>query len=172
MSPHHQRRQGDPPPPGWRLWLWRFERVWQDAVPLFAIIVAFIAVLGVEDKIDKVDAFQTQQIEGRRIAIDVLCGGVYGVEVAGRAIITQRLPDGRRFPGAPPGPPSREERMMRRNAARIYSKIISEAVIAQVGPQNGVDWEPEDLLNRDGTVDCEAVQVVSRAMPGLAVDLP
>lgn len=172
MSPHHQRRQGDAPAEGWRLWLWRFERVWQDAVPLFAIVVAFIAVLGVEDKVDKVDAFQQQQVEGRRIAIDVICGGVYGVELAGRSVITQRLPNGRRFPGAPPGPPSAEELRLRASAAKVYNRIISEAVIAQVGPQDGADWDPGDLLNSDGTIDCEAVQVVSRSMPAVESDLP
>jgi hypothetical protein len=68
-------------------------------VPLLALIIAAVAVFGVEQKVDQaaVNATVAKQLaesqsQGRRIALGVTCGALRGVEDAGRAVITQRLP--------------------------------------------------------------------------------
>jgi hypothetical protein len=154
LSPHHRRRKGDPPDGnGWRLWrnslrwwVWYSERVWQDLVPLIAIILAWIAVTGTESE-------QERQREGRGIAIDVLCGGLYGVETAGEKILTDTLPE---TEGLRP-PQTQREREVAKIYARAYATVISTAVINQAGVA------AEDVLRKDGTIDCDALKDAARA---------
>lgn len=152
--PHHQRRRGDRPWGGWQLWAWRAERVWQDVVPLIALGLAFYAVLHVESKATRNRQFLVQQAQGRKVAIDVLCGGVLGVERAGILTLQGKLLDTRRL-GM-----TGQERRLRERASLSYAKIISRAVVRQAGIGSHA------VLRPDGTLDCAKLRVAAKSPGG------
>ena len=148
MSPHHTRRSTDRPTRGWRLFLWHAERVWQDVVPLIALVLAAIAVFGNQSDLER-------QKEGRGIAINVLCSVSNGTVDAGRLILTDKLP------GTEPyrQPRSAAQRKAADAYAKSYGRVISEAVVAQAGVR------ADDVIRKDGTVDCDALKRAALAVP-------
>lgn len=153
MSPHHRRRSDAPPGHGlrlwrndWSWWIWHGERIWQDVIPLLAIVLAWIAVSGTETE-------QDRQKEGRGIAIDVLCGGLYGVEKAGEYILTGTLPGTEDLQP----PPTEREKAVAKIYATAYSTVISQAVVKQAGVTG------KHILNEDGTIDCDELKKAARA---------
>lgn len=134
------------PDAGWRLRLWQAERAWRDLVPIIALAIAVYAVMHVEDKADKNTVRIEQQAEGRRVALDVLCGGLSGVAEGGRKALRGTLL------GPPDPPPSHQEAQLRDAAARAYVRILSTAIIEQAGV------EGKKVLRGDGSVDCELLK--------------
>lgn len=133
----------------------RLERTWRDLVPVIAVAMAGYAVVGVEGKADRAQDTAIRQQEGRRVAVDVLCGGIVGVENAGRLTLLNQLP------GVPAARmPSREVRL-RETAARAYTILISEAVIEQAGVKDA-----SSVLRPDGSIDCEGLKRAARATTG------
>jgi hypothetical protein len=129
-------------------------------VPLLALIIAAVAVFGVEQKVDQaaVNATVAKQLaesqsQGRRIALGVTCGALRGVEDAGRAVITQRLPGTERF--YPPA--SRREERMRAEIARAYNRVITDRIVMEAGA-NGAE-----VIEPNGSVNCDRLREVARA---------
>lgn len=116
--------------------MWHGERVWQDIVPLVALILATWAVAGTQSDLER-------QREGRVVALDVLCGFANGVSEAGREVIL-----------GPEGAPDQDER---RKLAEQYTTTITNAVVAQAGAK------AESVVNGVGTVDCNRLRVVAKA---------
>jgi hypothetical protein len=158
---HHKRRWTDGR--AYRAWAW-----FDHLVTLVAVGLAVYAVFSVEGKADQaaVDAARAEQVaeaqrEGRRTAIQVLCGGLRGVEEAGLGILTGTLP------GAPPilgegGPPSAEQRRQAEQWARAYNQVISRAIAREAGIA-----EASTVLDENGLIDCqELVRLSSAAAPG------
>lgn len=109
--------------------------IWRNGIPLLALGLAALAVTGTQSDVDR-------QREGREVAVDVLCGGLSGVADAGKRTLEGRLPG---LPG--PGVP---------RASEAYARIISLSVIKQAGV------EARDVLNRDGTINCERLKVAAK----------
>lgn len=125
-------------------WLRALGIIWQNAIPLAALILAFLAISGTESKLDR-------QKEGRGVAINVLCGGLRGVEDAGVAILKDQLPN------VPHRKQTQAEAQLREQFAVSYSSIISHAVTEQAG-------QPlKNVLEPDGRLNCDRVIVASAA---------
>lgn len=161
-------------------WLWTAHQAFRDLAPVIAVGIAAIAVFGNEGKADRADLAASRaelkaaraefkanqnmtqiqiQNQGRAVAIDVLCGGIAGVETAGRKILTDTLP---LPPGIPRQPRSRRERRINRSYARAYARVISDAVVSQIKSPR---FDPKTVLRRDGTIDCDELRVQARARP-------
>lgn len=63
MTPQHRRSSDPPPGHGWKIhknswawWVWYGERVWQDVVPLIALVLAGIAVAGHSSTLDNIES--------------------------------------------------------------------------------------------------------------------
>jgi hypothetical protein len=129
-------------------------------VPLLALIIAAVAVFGVEQKVDQaaVNATVAKQLaesqsQGRRIALGVTCGALRGVEDAGRAVITQRLPGtARLYP-----PTTRREVRARAQVARAYNRVITDRIVQEAGA-NGAE-----VIEPNGSVNCDRLREVARA---------
>lgn len=157
----HRRRFDD------RYWWWVF--FWRHVVTLAALAIAVFAVVSAEDKADRAEvkaelaqrdaeANRRQAMTtraGRQVAIQVLCGGLAGVEEAGRLVLTDRLPSTERFQR----PSTRGERRLRAVYAEAYNRVISEAIIDEAGLQ------ATDMLKRDGTIRCDKLKTAARANP-------
>jgi hypothetical protein len=109
---------------------------------VFGIGVAF----AVRSAIDSHDAktAASRQAEGRRVAIDVLCGGVSGIEDAGTQALNGTL-NGLHGRGVPS------------TATRDYVSTISSAVIEQAGV------DARKVLRPDGRIDCDELRVAAAA---------
>jgi hypothetical protein len=104
------------------------------------------AAFAIQSAIDSHDAktAAARQAEGRRVAVDVLCGGVSGVEDAGKQALNGTL-DGLHGRGVP------------REAVRDYVSTISNAVILQAGV------DARKVLKADGQIDCDKLRIAARA---------
>jgi hypothetical protein len=138
--------------------MWRVDWAWRRLVPLIALALACYAVVGLSGKVDKTtDALQRQK-DGRRVALEVICGSIKGVEDAGRRILTGTLPP----PASMPPPRSARERRLASQYAEAYSRVISESVLAQAGAK------ATGVLKADGSLDCDALKratSVAQAVP-------
>jgi len=166
--PHERRgeiggtRRPESHKPRWRHWLWRVDWAWRRLVPLLCIFLAAYAVWGLSGKVDKTQSQVEAQREGRRVALDVLCGGLYGVQEAGRLILLGELP-----PPAPPSPQlSSSERMARERYARSYAQVISRRVLEEA------QIDANLVLRDDGTVDCARLKVITAATSGGRLPTP
>lgn len=153
-SPTRQRRRSD------RL---SFFAIWDKIVLLAAVGLATWAVFSVQGKADKAEvaadktsAAVEQQKQGRRVALDILCGGLFGVENAGRLTILDKLPR----PAPQRGHQTSAEMRSRLRYAQAYAQVISEAVIVQAGV------DVKNVLRRDGTIDCDRLKAAARAVGG------
>lgn len=142
--------------------------LWRDLMPLLALLLAFYAVLGSENKADRAELKATaaqqaaaSQREGRQIAIAVLCGFGNGVEAAGKASIAQPILPGRfrRNLEKLGLPPERLRAERARKAGEAYARSISESVAEQASVK------AEKVIQPDGSMDCNALQDVARATP-------
>lgn len=148
------RRPG-PEQPKWKLLFWRADWVWRRVVPLIALGLAGYAVWGLSGKVDANQDALTRQVEGRRVALEVLCGGISGVEDAGRKILTNTLPPPAPSPSATPTGP---EKLTREDYAEAYALVISRRVIQEAGAS------ARGILRDDGTIDCAALKRESQAV--------
>lgn len=143
-DPHTRERRADRITIGW---------LWEHLVPLLALALAAWAVTSVQGKADRAESKFDQQREGRRVAIDVLCGGLYGVERAGRLTLLDQLPS--------PAPQGRRQtdaqQKIRMLYAESYARVITEAVVDQAG----VDLR--SVLRPDGLVDCDRLRKAAQA---------
>lgn len=145
-------RKPDPDKSAWRMWLWKADWAWRRVVPLACLGLALIVLLGLDSKVDKTQLQVEAQREGRRVAREVLCGGLNGVEEAGRLILLGELPS-----PAPQTPRfSRPERQRRDAYARAYARVISDAVLKQAGV------EAQNVIRPNGTIDCDELNRVAR----------
>jgi hypothetical protein len=125
--------------------------VWRRIVPLLALGLAAYAVSNLQTKVDRAQGQLDAQREGRRVAREVLCGGLYGVEEAGRLILLGELP-----PPAPPAPQLSSAEIKTREAyAKSYALVVSRRVLAQGGIR------AQDVLNDDGTINCDALSRIA-----------
>lgn len=163
MTQDPERRHGEiggprkpgPKQPKYKLWFWRVDWVWRRVVPLIALFLAGYAVWGLSGKVDANQDAITRQVEGRKIAIEVLCGGISGVEDAGRQILTNTLPS--------PAPkasvtPSAPEKRAREDFAKAYALVISRRVIQEAGAS------AKGILRDDGTINCTTLKRESQAI--------
>lgn len=134
--------------------------IFDKGITLVAMSLAVWAVWSVSSKADKAEVKATtaqlqieQQKEGRRTALDILCGGVFGVETAGRLVLLDRLP----LPAPQGKHQTTAEEKLRMSYARAYASVISEAVIVQAG------GDVKNILRRDGTIDCAKLKVAASA---------
>lgn len=160
MSPHHRRRKNAPNGDvrctdagtegkrfaGLRRVIWHGERVWQDLVPLIALILAAVAVFGQESDLER-------QREGRSIAIEVLCGSTSGVQKAGELILKDELPNTERYRR----PKTDADRERADAYARSYVRLISNEVLKVAGV------EGKDVLDPDGSINCDRLKAAARA---------
>jgi hypothetical protein len=145
----------------------RWHHIWRDFVPLVALVIAALAVLGVERKVDAqaVDArvaksearvakrLAESQVEGRRIALGVTCGALRGVEDAGRLVLTQRLPGTRGlYPQSSP-----RERVRMAQIARAYNQVITDRIVEEAGVAG------ERVIEPNGSVNCARLRDLARA---------
>jgi hypothetical protein len=138
VNGHPRQRQTDTT---WgRIMYW-----WRNLVPMFALVVAFYAVSNQESDNER-------QAEGRGIAVNVLCGGLFGVEKAGEQILKDELPGTEEFRR----PRSAQQKKIAQVYATAYSIVISNAVVEQAGVN------AEDVLNEDGTINCDALREAAR----------
>lgn len=160
MSHPHERRgeiggSRRPGPERSFFWhaLWRVDWVWRRVVPVIAIVLALVAILGLRGKVDRTQSQVDAQREGRRVALEVICGALYGVEEAGRLILLGELP-----PPAPPTPHvSREERDLRDRYARSYTSVINLRVLEAARIRG------KQVFREDGTLDCDKLKDVAQA---------
>lgn len=139
--------------PRWRHALWRFDWIMRRIVPIAALGLAAYAVVGVQGKADNATAQVEADRTGRQVAREVLCGGLYGVEEAGRLILLGELP-----PPAPPPPQLSSSELKAREAyAKSYALVVSRRVLEQAGIQ------AKGVLRDDGTIDCDALNRVAAA---------
>lgn len=113
-----------------------------------ALIIATIAIVNVSDSVDR-------QAEGRKVAIEVICGVTSGIIEAGRATIT-----GQSSGGMDPEfirnleklgyPPKRQREAAARLAAEAYARSIAERVESEAGV--------EGVVRQNGTLDCLALK--------------
>jgi hypothetical protein len=146
---------GHEPPPGAR-----WHHIWRDFVPLAALVIAALAVISVERKVDQatVDATVAKRLaetqsDGRRIALGVTCGALRGVEDAGRLVLTNRLPGTERlYP-----PATARQRRARAQVARAYNRVITDRIVMEAGANGAQVIEP------NGSVNCDRLREVARA---------
>jgi hypothetical protein len=125
-------------------------------VPIIALVLALVALLGLQNKVDATQSQVDAQREGRKVAIEVLCGGLYGVQEAGRLILLDDLP-----PPAPEGTPvSEEERIIRDSYATAYASVISRRVLEEAG------FSGQDVLRDNATIDCDELKRLAASAPG------
>lgn len=145
--------------PRWRHATWKLDWIVRRIVPFVALALAAFAVFGVQSKVDSTQAQVEAQKVGRQVAREVLCGGLYGVEEAGRLILLGELP-----PPAPSPPQlSASELKLRENYAKAYSLVVSRRVLEQAGLQ------AKGILRDDGTIDCDALNKIAVAEEKVAV---
>lgn len=101
----------------------------------------------------------TKQREGRKVAIDVLCGFANGVADAGRGQLTAPVmpPKFRRNLERLGLPPAKVRARGQRAAADAYARVILRSVERQAGAGTG------GAVIRDGRLDCRALQHASRS---------
>jgi hypothetical protein len=128
---HPNRRAGDH-------WPWWVMTIWRNLVPLIALGFAVYAVANLQTDVDR-------QKEGRRVAVDVLCGGVQGVSEAGAEVLRGDLP-GQRGRGLP------------ERTVTAYQRQIAVAVVRQAG------IDAKGIVRRDGSIDCDALRERSQAV--------
>lgn len=142
---HPRARKNDH---GWRYWLpWLYTRT----LPLVCLVVAF-AALGLaltrvdraEFKAERAQQAARNQREGRAVAVDVLCGGVAGIEDAGTQALQGKL-EGQNGQGLP------------QRAIDDYVGTISRAVSRQAGV------DARRVLKPNGTISCDRLRVAARA---------
>lgn len=121
---HPHRRHGD------SLKGWIGEH-WKTIV---ASLVCFYLILVISNQVDENRARLDRQVEGRRVAVDVLCGLGSGVAKAGALTFSGKLP-GLRGAGNP-------------TAQAAYVDVI----VASVADEAGV--EARGLVLADGSIDC------------------
>lgn len=145
---HPRQRKSDQGLRYWGGWLYR------HLVPAVAVAVAAIAVAKTQGKVDRAEfkadraeSRAAQQQEGRAIAIDFLCGGLSGVEAAGKKALRGELP-GQRGQGLPDA------------AIAEYNATISRRIIrqARVSPKGILD-------KRTGRINCDALAQAAKAHP-------
>lgn len=150
---------------------------WYELVPLLALMIAGVALWLNSNKADKALVRATaarqltvQQAEGRKIAIDVICGYQNGLGQAVRAtfsattrIARQHTPTGRktlellRFLQAHGGPSLRERDKQARQAAAAFLLVISRQVAKQAGAN------AKHVVRSDGTMNCTKLRKAARA---------
>lgn len=144
----------------------RGHHLWRDVMPAIAIAIACVAVFGLEDKVDQnaVDATTAKRVaeaqrEGRRVAVSIMCGGLRGVEDAGRLTLTDRLPGTKRYrrPSTP------QERRRRRVYANAYNRVISDRIADEAGTTGAEVID--GVVKRDGSIDCDALREASGTAP-------
>lgn len=114
----------------------KIEWVWQNGLPLVAIIIAAIAVQGNTSDIQR-------QKEGRAVAVDVLCGFGNGVATAGRKALSGELA-GQTGRGLPP------------EAVRDYTRTVTSTLLKEAGITG------TDVLKANGEIDCTKLKIVAR----------
>jgi hypothetical protein len=146
----------------------RWRHLWRDFMPLLGVLIAAYAVFGFEGKVDQaaVDAriaksSASNQAEGRRIAIAVLCGFGNGVELAGKASISTPVqpPRFRRNLEKLGLPSARLRAPAARKAGEAYARAISESVVEQAGA------DAKTVIKPDGSLNCSALQGVANTAP-------
>jgi hypothetical protein len=131
--------------------LWRVDWVWRRVVPALCLGLALTVLIRLDDKVDRTQVQIEAQREGRRVARQILCGGLKGVQDAGRQILLGELP-----PPAPRLPRmSGDERRSRELFAQSYAQVISRGVLKQAG------IEAAEVLRPDGTVDCAELERIA-----------
>lgn len=142
---HPKARKSDG---GWRFWcIWLYHKM----LPLVCLVVALVA-LGLawtrvdraEFKAERAAQIARSQREGRTVAVDVLCGGVAGIEDAGTQALQGKL-EGQNGHGLP------------QRAIDDYVRTISRAVSRQAGV------DARRVLKANGTIDCDRLRVAARA---------
>lgn len=120
--------------------------MWLATCLIIGVLFAAFTVLWTHTAIRAQQAkdVATRQIEGRRVAIDVLCGGLSGVEDAGKQALNGTL-EGLHGRGVPD------------SAIRDYVSTISTAVILQAGV------DARKVLKPDGQIDCDKLREAARA---------
>lgn len=152
---HPGRRAEDQ---GWvPLWM---RNLWRNTVPVVALGLAVWAVFGTQRDVIDAKQLAEAQVEGRAVAIDVLCGFGNGVEAAGKATLTAPIqPKEFRLAlerlGLPGGKVRRQAQLA---AAEAYARSISESVANQVGPKAAAK-----VIKRDGSLNCPALRKAARA---------
>jgi hypothetical protein len=118
---------------------------------LLSALSLFLIAVSRDDLVSRTES----QTEGRRAAIEVLCGAVSGVQQAGRDIVLDELPgtEGIRRDH------SNQERKRAEVYARGYAKVITEAVAREAGVT-----QADQVLNPDGSLDC--AKLIKRAKAG------
>lgn len=103
-----------------------------------------LALAGLGYVIDQQGNIQTEQVAGRRFAINALCGATSGVINAGRSIIIA----GARTP---------EQRIRARLIAVTYARQIAQSAAREV--------KVRSIVNPDGTLNCAVLRQKSAANP-------
>jgi hypothetical protein len=121
--------------------------LWLATCLVIGLVLAVFTVLWTSAAVDSHDAktATARQAEGRRVAVDVLCGGVSGVEDAGKQALNGTL-EGLHGRGVPA------------SATRDYVSTISSAVIKQAGV------DARKVLRADGQIDCDKLRVAAAAV--------
>jgi hypothetical protein len=123
-------------------------------VVMCALVVAVVVLA------TQLNAVQTEQQKGRKLAIGVTCAAVSAISNQGRRTISNAMP-------LPPGvealleahgfPSFEARRAQAQIAGAEYVQGISAAIEQQVG-QVG-----DGLVNRDGTLNCDRLTRVAKA---------
>jgi hypothetical protein len=160
--PHERRgeiggvRRPGPDKPRWQHALWKLDWVWRRIVPVIALIMALVAIIGMQGKVDATQSQVDAQREGRKVAVEVLCGGLYGVQEAGRLILLDDLPE-----PAPEGSQiSDQDRAVRELYAQAYALVISKRVLEQAGASG------KEVLRQNSTIDCDELKRLAAEAPG------
>lgn len=126
-----------------------YRDVWLLLVSAFVVV----AVLNSRDAVER-------QKEGRRVAVQAICGATSAVIEAGRATITGgatgvggEFERNLRALGYPPRKVRQRQAMQ---AAEAYARTIAEGVRQAAGVN------ARGLVRRDGTLDCQRLQQVAR----------
>jgi hypothetical protein len=121
--------------------------MWLATCVVIGLLLCVFVVLWTSATVDSHDAktAAARQADGRRIAVDVLCGGVSGVEDAGTQALNGTL-QGLHGRGVPS------------TATRDYVSTISSAVIRQAGV------DARKVLRADGRIDCDKLRVAAAAV--------
>lgn len=158
------------------------ENAYRDAVNLFAVLLAGLAVVVSNDgrstaqtaakNADKSavvaataarDAARavSKQAEGRRIAVQIICGATSGVIEAGRATITGQTsaafsPVFERNLERLGFPPKAQRESVARRQAVLYAKFIAKRV------RDVADGRGRGIVRKDGSLNCDRLQRAAR----------